>query len=164
MYRHAFSHLRPWRETHFQKGHLKYIILDLIKEKPRYGYEIIRELEERSHGMYAPSAGVVYPTLQMLEEMGLISAAMVEGKRVYTITGAGHEFLVKEGSQAEEIKGHIRDRWGSTNLGERRKFMNQVRELWVMIGQEFDDINPEKKKRIREILDRTYNEIRTLIR
>lgn len=162
MYRQGFSPFRPWRETPFQKGHLKYIILDLIKEKPRYGYEIIRALEEQSQGMYAPSAGVVYPTLQLLEEMGLVTAVQVEGKRVYTITGAGHEFLVKEGSQAEEVKGHVKDRWG--NVAERRKFMNQVREVWGLIGQDFYDITPEKRKKIREILDRTYNEIRAIIK
>ena len=162
MYRHRFSPFRVWRETPFQKGHLKFIILDLINEKPRYGYEIIRALEEQSQGIYAPSAGVVYPTLQMLEEMGLITASQAEGKRVYSITDAGREFLVKEGSQAEEVKGHIRDRW--VNVGERRKFMNQVRELWVLIGQEFYELTPEKKKRIKEILERAYNDIRTAVK
>jgi DNA-binding PadR family transcriptional regulator len=164
MYRRGFPHLRPWRETPFQKGYLKYIILDLIKEKPRYGYEIIRALEEQSQGIYAPSAGVVYPTLQMLEEMGLITAELIEGKRVYTITGAGHEFLVKEGNQTEKVKGHARNRWDSANMGEKRKFMNQVRELWVLIEQEFDDTTTEKKARIKKILDSAYNEIRTLVR
>ena len=70
---HAFRRERfmkgPWRESSFQKGDLKYVILDLIKDKPRHGYEIIRELEEMSHGLYTPSPGAVYPTLQMLEEL-----------------------------------------------------------------------------------------------
>jgi DNA-binding PadR family transcriptional regulator len=66
------------RESSFQKGDLKYILLDLIKDKPRHGYEIISELEERSHGFYKPSPGVIYPTLQMLEEMGYASSAEQE--------------------------------------------------------------------------------------
>ena len=81
-----------WQESPFQKGDLKYVILDLIKEKPRYGYEIIRDLEERSHGFYTPSPGVIYPTLQMLEETGYTSSAEQDGKRVYTITEEGRQF------------------------------------------------------------------------
>jgi len=51
------------RTSSFQKGDLKYVILNLMKEKPRHGYEIIRELEEQSYGLYKPSPGVIYPTI-----------------------------------------------------------------------------------------------------
>jgi DNA-binding PadR family transcriptional regulator len=77
------------RQSPFQKGDLKYVLLDLIKEKPRHGYDIIRALEEQSRGMYAPSAGVVYPTLQMLEEMGYTKSDQLDGKKVYSITEEG---------------------------------------------------------------------------
>jgi DNA-binding PadR family transcriptional regulator len=163
MFQHRILLFRPWRESPFQKGHLKYIILDLIKDKPRYGYEIIRILEERSQGMYAPSAGAIYPTLQMLEEMGYISASQSEGKKVYTITDAGRQFLVDQGRHTEEVKGRIRDHWDSAHVGERRKVMNQIRELWALIGQGFHNITPDKRKRIQEILEHTYSEIRTVI-
>jgi DNA-binding PadR family transcriptional regulator len=163
VYKHYFPPFQPWHERPFQKGNLKYIILDLIKDKPRYGYEIIRALEERSQGMYAPSAGAVYPTLQMLEEMGYVSATQSEGKRVYTITDEGRRFLVEQGKHTEEVKGRIRDHWDSVHMSERRKVMNQVRELWLLIGQEFQDITPEKRQRINEILERTHSEIRVVI-
>lgn len=84
---------RPFRESSFQKGDLKYVILDLIRDKPRHGYEIIRELEEKSHGLYTPSPETVYPTLQMLEEMGYASATERDGKKIYTITEEGLKFL-----------------------------------------------------------------------
>ena len=87
-----FSHGLPL-VTPFQKGDLKYVVLSLLKDKPRYGYEVIKALEEKSHGFYAPSPGVVYPTLQMLEEMGYASSAERDGKRVYTITEEGSKFL-----------------------------------------------------------------------
>ncbi len=67
--RHRFF-IGPQREGPFQRGVIKYIILDYLKDKPSYGYEIIRALEERFYGFYVPSPGTVYPTLQMLEEMG----------------------------------------------------------------------------------------------
>ena len=54
----------------FEQGDLKYVILHLLAEKPRHGYEVIKELEVRFAGSYAPSAGTVYPTLSLLEDMG----------------------------------------------------------------------------------------------
>jgi len=159
VYKQHFPPFQPWRERPFQKGNLKYIILDLIKDKPRYGYEIIRTLEERSQGMYAPSAGAVYPTLQMFEEIGYVSATQSEGKRVYTITDEGRRFLVEKGKHAEEAKGRIKDHWDSVHMGERREVLNQIRELWLLIGQGFQSITPQKRKRIRKILERTHDEI-----
>jgi len=84
---------RPFHGSHhhspFHKGDVKYIILDLLKDGPKYGYEIIRALEEQSHGFYRPSPGAVYPTLQMLEEMGHAGSNDRDGKKVYTITDDG---------------------------------------------------------------------------
>ena len=78
----------------FEQGDLKLVILRLLEEKPRHGYEIIKELEERSGGRYAPSPGTVYPTLTMLEEMGHASSAQADGgKKVYSITDAGRTYL-----------------------------------------------------------------------
>lgn len=64
----SLAHLK--RSCLFQKSDVKYVILDLLNEKPSHGYEIMRALEERSHGFYSPSAVSVYPTLQLLEDMG----------------------------------------------------------------------------------------------
>src|SRR6266481_6377111 len=78
----------------FEQGDLKFVILRLLDEKPRHGYEIIKELEERSGGRYTPSPGTVYPTLTMLEDMGFASATVEEGgKKVYSITDAGRQHL-----------------------------------------------------------------------
>ncbi len=64
--RHFFEFGEFGRRTRmFEKGDFKYILLDLLKEKPSHGYEIIRALEDRFHGFYVPSAGSVYPTLQL---------------------------------------------------------------------------------------------------
>ena len=72
----------------FDGGELRLAILALVAEKPRYGYEIIKELGERVGGEYSPSPGVVYPTLTMLEEMGYASASQdPQGRKLYTLTG-----------------------------------------------------------------------------
>ncbi|TWB38568.1 PadR family transcriptional regulator [Nitrospirillum pindoramense] len=78
----------------FENGDLRFLFLDLIREKPRYGYEIIKAIEEKVGGGYSPSPGVVYPTLTLLEEMGHTEVAVGEGgKKLYTLTSAGAAFL-----------------------------------------------------------------------
>jgi len=73
----------------FERGDLKYVILELVAEKPRHGYDVIQALEERFGGLYAPSPGAVYPTLQMLEDMGCVTVTERDGKKVYQITDEG---------------------------------------------------------------------------
>jgi DNA-binding PadR family transcriptional regulator len=74
----------------FDSGDLRFVILRLISEKPRYGYEIIKEIEERLGGSYAPSPGVVYPTLTLLEELGYVTVSTGDGtKKLHTITDEG---------------------------------------------------------------------------
>ncbi len=78
----------------FDTGDLRFVILRLIAEKPSYGYEIIKEIEERLGGSYAPSPGVVYPTLTLLEELGYVTVSVGDGtKKLHTITEEGKAAL-----------------------------------------------------------------------
>lgn len=78
----------------FGPGDLRIALLALIAEQPRHGYELIKEIEQRFGGTYAPSPGSVYPTLTLMEELGYIAAAESEGgKRLYSVTGEGRGFL-----------------------------------------------------------------------
>ena len=77
------------------RGDISLIILHVLREKPMHGYEVIRTLEERSHGLWRPSAGSVYPTLQLLEEQELVKARETDGKKVYSLTEKG-ETAAKE--------------------------------------------------------------------
>jgi DNA-binding PadR family transcriptional regulator len=88
----------------FEQGDLRLVILGLIAEKPRHGYEIIKAIEERAAGAYTPSPGVIYPTLTLLEEQGLIAAAASEGtKRQYEITAEGTAFLAANQTMVEAV-------------------------------------------------------------
>ena len=88
----------------FDGGELKLVILALVAEKPRHGYEIIKELSERVGGDYSPSPGVVYPTLTMLEEMGLASVSADEqGRKLYGATPEGEKALAESKEQVEAI-------------------------------------------------------------
>src|SRR5438093_6319055 len=91
------------RRQWFGAGDMKYVILKLLKDKPRHGYEVMKELEERLHGCYSPSPGTVYPTLQWLEDEGLVRSREVDGKKVYEITEAGRKFLDENKDLVEEI-------------------------------------------------------------
>src|SRR5438309_1131194 len=94
----------PGGKRRFGKGDLKYVILDMVKDQPRHGYDIIRALEERSYGFYSPSPGSVYPTLQLLEDQGLVTSTERDGKRVYAITDEGRKFLAERESTMKDLR------------------------------------------------------------
>src|SRR2546423_9548992 len=100
---------RGRRRRWFESGDMKYVILKLLKDKPRHGYEVMKELEEQLHGCYSPSAGTVYPTLQWLEDEGLVVAKDVEGKKVYEITDVGRRFLDEHRDVVDDIFDRVRD-------------------------------------------------------
>jgi DNA-binding PadR family transcriptional regulator len=88
----------------FDGGELRLVILALVAEKPRYGYEIIKALGERVGGDYSPSPGVVYPTLTLIEEMGYASASQdAAGRKLYTLTPEGEAFLAANKAQVDAI-------------------------------------------------------------
>lgn len=77
----------------FHHGALRLVVLALIAEAPRHGYEIIKAIEERLAGSYSPSPGVIYPTLTLLQELGHVTVEEHEGKKRYSITGEGRAHL-----------------------------------------------------------------------
>ena len=88
----------------FAHGDLRLVILRLIAEKPRHGYEIIKEIEERVAGAYSPSPGVIYPTLTLLEELGYVAVSPGEGARkLHEITEAGQAFLAANRSAVDAL-------------------------------------------------------------
>ena len=108
----------------FDQGHLKFVILRLLDEKPRHGYEIIKEIEERFGGMYSPSPGTVYPTLTMLEDMGLIAESKSKDtKKVYEATAEGRAHLEENSAEVEDLierlegHGHHRRRGQRPEIG-----------------------------------------------
>jgi len=93
----------------FESGEVKFVILRLLKEKPRHGYEVIKGIEEKFGGYYSPSAGTVYPTLQLLEDEGYVRAVETDGKKVYHITPEGEAYLETHRDLLEEILDRVRE-------------------------------------------------------
>jgi DNA-binding PadR family transcriptional regulator len=129
---------------------VKYLVLELLAEGPKHGYEIIRGIEERRGTR--PSAGSVYPTLQMLEDGGFVTAESVDGKRVYTITGEGRAMLESRTPDADG------DEFDEDAPNPRRRVKESAMKLGaaVMSARGSDDATLLK---VREVLDKARREI-----
>lgn len=93
----------------FAHGRLRLYLLKLLDEAPRHGYEVIRLLEERFHGLYAPSAGTVYPRLAKLESEGLVSHTTEGGRKVYSLTDGGRAEIANRQGELADLELEIRD-------------------------------------------------------
>jgi DNA-binding PadR family transcriptional regulator len=139
------------------------VILDLLKDKPRHGYDIIRELEKLSYGLYKPSPGVIYPTLQMLEEMGYASSTEQEGKRVYSITEEGRKFLENQSNIADDVRRQMKHKWAFKNIGRMVRVMAEYHALEDLLGGSFRRLDADKAELICGILSRAYHEIESVL-
>jgi DNA-binding PadR family transcriptional regulator len=150
-----FSGFRGPGKRFFGRGDLKYALLELLQERPMHGYEMMKALQERTNGMYTPSAGSVYPTLQMLEDRGFVTVTEADGKKVYNITEAGRAFLA-EGQQDERTGHgwHGRRRPSKAEMADIAAIGHEVRGLQMLLGHVIRStvFEPSKLKRLREIL------------
>ena len=154
---------RGRRRQWFESGDMKYVILKLLKDKPRHGYEVMKELEERLHGCYSPSPGTVYPTLQWLEDAGLVSAKEVDGKKVYGITDAGTRFLEEHRDVVDDIFERVRDAvdrtLGGGMIEVNRAAARLVRAVYRAGWKARDDAT---RHTLVELLDRMRGEVEAL--
>src|SRR3989442_14958515 len=100
---------RGRRRRWFESGDMKYVILKLLKDKPRHGYEVMKELEDQMHGCYSPSPGTVYATLQWLEDEGLVVAGEAEGKKGYEVTDTGRAVVAGHPAIVDRILDRLRE-------------------------------------------------------
>jgi DNA-binding PadR family transcriptional regulator len=99
--RHMGRHMR--RERVFEQGDLRLVLLKLIADQPRHGYELIKAVEEAVGGAYSPSPGVVYPTLTLLEELGYATAQEEGGRKLYSVTPEGQAYLQSQAAAVEAL-------------------------------------------------------------
>jgi DNA-binding PadR family transcriptional regulator len=144
----------------FEKGDLKYVILQLLSERPAHGYEVIRALEERFGGAYTPSAGAVYPTLQMLEDMEYVSSEQQGGKRVYSITDTGRSFLLEQKDVLDGIKQRTSSWWNPRVRVELHDMKQEFHEFAHTLRQRGRHAaDPDTIRRIRDVIGRARREI-----
>jgi DNA-binding PadR family transcriptional regulator len=158
----------PWRGGRmFEQGDLKYVILQLLDEKPRHGYEIIKELEDRFAGAYSPSPGTVYPTLTMLVDLGFATARDEEGgKKIYEITDAGRAHLAEHRSTVDDIFERMAQ-FGSSFFGGRmmdvnRAFADLGRSVY---GSAFrKPMTEEVMTKVKDVLERAAKDVDDLMK
>jgi DNA-binding PadR family transcriptional regulator len=156
---------RRGRRRMFESGELRLVLLKLIADQPRHGYDLIRAIEELTHGSYAPSPGVVYPTLTMLQDMGLIQEAAAEGTRkAFAITPEGEAHLAERAEEVEALferltgAGEGKRRAGGRPI--QRAVGNLLSALWHRVTA--DDTGEDRLHEIAAILDEAAQKIERL--
>jgi DNA-binding PadR family transcriptional regulator len=147
-----------WRdEQRTRRGDIKFILLELLAERPSHGYDLIKAMENRYGQFRRLSPGSVYPTLQMLEDGGYLTSEAQGGKRIYTVTEAGLALLA-ERPQDGSFRREMDD--VPSEFGELR---SAASELMAIVTQVARRGNPEEMGQVRELIDRVKREIYALL-
>ncbi|MFA5308509.1 MAG: PadR family transcriptional regulator [Dehalococcoidales bacterium] len=147
----------------FAKGDIKYVILNLLQSGPSHGYEIIHSLEQHFHGFYTPSAGSVYPTLQMLEDMGYVSSSVRDGKKVYVISAAGTRFLEESRDTVIRIKNHMLHWQQESSRDELRDAYRELRRMVRLVDRKTQHLSKKRLAEIKDIIAAACNNIENII-
>ena len=171
----AFPGAFPWaglafgrHGRFFEAGEVRLAILSLLAEGPKHGYQLMKEMKDRSGGMYRASAGSVYPTLQQLEDEGLIESEQKDGRRVYKLTQAGRDELKSDPDTVRRI-------WDRAESWEdwSRCMGPEVFAVFGVVGGMVKSAfraarwaagHPDREERLRAIILRASRELEDLIR
>ena len=134
----------------FGHGRLRLYLLKLLDESPRHGYDVIRALEDRFLGLYAPSAGTVYPRLSRLESEGLVTSADEEGRKVYRITDAGRAELAARQAELADIESDITGSVRDLASEIRSDVRGSVNDLRAELKSAARDVRRESRHYARE--------------
>ena len=153
------------RQRMFDRGDLKFVILDMLRDQPRHGYDIIRELEGRFHGFYTPSAGVVYPTLQMLEDMGAVTSEQQDGRKVYTITDEGRRILTDRRDTIDDIADRVRGWMRGMDTQGMRETVREMGDLMALLARQGGQLwnDADKTRQVRDVIARTRSELESIL-
>ncbi len=162
-------HTGPWGGgpgRRVDRGDVKFLILSALEDGPKHGYEIIREIEKRSQVAYSPSPGTVYPTLQMLDDLGQVRSQEVDGKRVYELTDAGRAYLAEHKSDAQQAWGQFREQpWSGMFHGfgndEQRQLRGELFELAraLFAGGRIFHADEKTVAKVREVIRNARQQI-----
>lgn len=173
----GFMGFGPWsgRTRFFEAGEVRIALLSLLDEGAAHGYELMKELETRSGGMYKASAGTIYPTLQQLEDEGLVTVRAENGKKVYSLTDAGRDLLEEEADTVRRIWNRAErwEEWGSFMSPEGGFVGPEMGEILGPLGGVAKTAmkavaraggDRDVVRRVREILERARSEMEEAVR
>jgi DNA-binding PadR family transcriptional regulator len=148
-----------------ERGGVRYLVLDAISDRPRHGYEVISAIEERSKGGYRPSPGVIYPTLQMLDELQHARATDQEGRRVYEITDLGRADLEVHREEVEDFYERLQEGSWETymeNFGEVMRRLGHLLKSFRRAGRR-GRLSASTLTKVREIVDEAIHKLEQLL-
>jgi DNA-binding PadR family transcriptional regulator len=146
------------RQRFFEAGEIRLAILSLLADGPKHGYQLMKEMSERSGGTYRASAGSVYPTLQQLEDEGMVEAEMQSGRRVYRLTDLGRSELASDPEAVHRIwerAGQFED-WGRPETIAIFPWVGALVQASVRAALR------GHSERVRKILDKAKDELDSL--
>ena len=160
MYDHDhLGSFKGWHGGHrTRRGDMKPTILRILQEQPMYGYEIITKLEEKSHGMWRPSAGSIYPNLQLFEEQDLVTSRLENGKRIYALTDKGKEL-------AEKAEAEHKARWEEKvdNFKNFKEIKFIIFETMGILKQLASQNSDSINEKVKKILTDTKEKLASLV-
>lgn len=142
----------------FDSGALRLVVLGLIAEEPRHGYDVIKALEAKFQGAYSPSPGAIYPMLQMLEESDLVVSEANGNKRLFSITEQGKAFIEENRAELDRINAQIdqaSDRFGGVALGDELRALKH--DLYGKLRE--GSLSPEQAKKALDILKKARKDL-----
>ena len=156
------GHRRRDRKRMFEGGELRLVLLKLIADDPRHGYELIKAIEELTEGDYAPSPGVVYPTLNMLEDIGfIVERKSKDSKKVYEATGEGIAHLAENEAEVDELIERLEGHGKKTRHGQRPEIGRAIGNLMTALRNRVahDGWNEQLLEEVIDILDEASQRI-----
>lgn len=159
-----------WQGRFFDRGEVPLALLSLLEDGPKHGYELMTLLEERTDGCYRPSAGTIYPTLQQLQDQGLVQSREEEGgRRTYELTDAGRAHLADEDERVRRIWGRLEEEdWGGWGHALDPDAAELIRPSFRLMQEAVRTVggcdDPEIREQVRSVLRRARDEIRELRR
>lgn len=148
----------------FENGEVRLAILSLLEDSPKHGYQLMKELQDRSGGIYRASPGAIYPTLQMLEDEGLIESEKKDGRRVYSLTEAGRTELARDPDAVRRIWDRA-ESWGdwAQHTSPRAMLLSasNIKAFLksVYLAAEWADGNTKREEQVKKIVRRACEDL-----
>lgn len=140
------------RSRFFKKGDLKLLMLELLAERPRHGYEMIQAIGDRFGGVHTPSAGSVYPALDLLADQGYVVGDEQEGKRIFSITPAGQTYLQEQSSAIADIRQRMDEWWAPATSSQLGQVHRELKAIHRDIAQRGGEAGEDALRLIRQIV------------
>ena len=152
------------RRRVFDSGELRLVLLKLIEEGPRHGYDLIKAIEERTGGAYAPSPGIVYPTLTLLDDMGAVEAQVEGSKKQYAITDAGRAELAEKAEEVAALMTRLSDMGAERAKTDGAPIRRAMGNLRAVLANRLtaDDVTTDTLHDVAALIDEAARKIERL--